>query len=60
MGFLRTTLHLVTAADARALDPVFHDVLARAFRSSPFARTLAGADIEAITLAAREALEANP
>jgi DNA glycosylase AlkZ-like len=60
MGMLRTTLHLVTPADATTLYPVFHDVLARAFRSSPFAKTLAGADIEAIAIAAREELEAEP
>jgi hypothetical protein len=60
MGLLRGTLHLVTAADARRLYPALHDVLARSFRSSPFAKTLAGADIEAIVAAARVAVEAEP
>jgi hypothetical protein len=60
MGLLRGTLHLVTATDARGLYPAIRDVLVRSFGSSPFAKTLAGADIEAITNAAREALAAEP
>ena len=60
MGLLRGTLHLVTAADARRLYPVLHDVLARSYRSSPFAKALAGADIDAIVGAARDELEIEP
>jgi hypothetical protein len=60
MGLLRGTLHLVTAADARALYPEIRDVMVRAYRNSPFAKALAGADIEAIVAAARAELDAEP
>ncbi len=60
MGLLRGTLHLVTAEDARRLYPVLHDMFARIYRSSPFARKLAGADTDAIVAAARAQLEAEP
>ncbi len=60
MGLLRGTLHLVSAADARGMYPLLHDVLARSYRSSPFAKTLAGADTDAIVAAARAELEAAP
>jgi hypothetical protein len=59
-GLLRGTLHLVTAADARRLYPVLHDVFERMYRSSPFAKTLAGADTDAILAAARAELESEP
>jgi hypothetical protein len=60
MGLLRGTLHLVTDADARGLYPAMAAVFARSYRSSPFAKTLAGADIDAILAAARAELEAEP
>lgn len=60
IGLLRTTLHLVTAADARAIEPVTVEVLTKAYRNSPFAKTLAGADTAAIVAAAREILDAEP
>jgi hypothetical protein len=60
MGLMRGTLHLVSATDARRLYPVMHDVLARSYRSSPFAKALAGADTDAILAAARSELEAEP
>ena len=60
IGLMRTTLHLVTARDARRLYPVMADVLARAWRSSPFARQVAGVDLEPVLAAARELLDAEP
>jgi hypothetical protein len=60
MGLQRTTLHLATARDARALYPVMEDVLRRAFRSSPFARQLVDVDMAALLDAARAALEERP
>ncbi len=57
---MRTTLHLVTARDARALYPVMADVLRRAFRSSPFAKQLDGVDMEALLELARTTLEEEP
>lgn len=60
MGLMRTTLHLVTARDAKALYPVMADVLRRAFRSSPFAKQLVGVDIDTVLGAARQVLEEQP
>ena len=60
IGLMRTTLHLVTARDAKALYPVMADVLHRAFRSSPFAKQLAGIDLEAVLAQARLTLEEQP
>ena len=60
IGLMRTTLHLVTSRDAKALYPVMADVLHRAFRSSPFAKQLAGIDIEAVLALARTTLEEQP
>ena len=60
MGFLRGTLHLLTARDARRLTNVLADVPRRSWRSSPFAKRLAGVDIDAVVAAGREALEREP
>ncbi len=60
IGLMRTTLHLVTARDARRLYPVMAVVLARAWGSSPFAKQLAGLDLEPVLGAARELLDAEP
>jgi hypothetical protein len=57
---MRTTLHLVTARDARRLYPVMRDVMVRAFRGTPFARALVGLDIDELVRAAREILEEAP
>ena len=60
MGHLRGTLHLVSARDAQAHHPIFLDVMARTWRSSPFAKRLVGEDIDAVVRAARQALEERP
>ena len=60
MGTIRGTLHLVTAADAVAFVPVLAGNRERAWRSSPFAKQLAGLDIDAVVAAGREALEHEP
>jgi hypothetical protein len=60
MGLLRGTLHLVTARDALALYPIVADVMARSWRSSPFAKRLDGVDIDAVLRAARAAVEERP
>ena len=60
IGLMRTTLHLVSARDAKALYPVMADVLTRAFRSSPFAKQLVGVDIGAVLEMARPFLEERP
>jgi hypothetical protein len=60
MGTLRGTLHLVTADDCRRLVPVLAGIGPRMWKSSPFAKQLAGVDIDAVVNAGREALEAEP
>jgi Winged helix DNA-binding domain len=60
IGLMRTTLHLVSTADALALAPATEDVLRRAFRSTSFAKALAGQDPAPIIEAARAALEERP
>jgi hypothetical protein len=60
MGLLRGTLHLVTARDALALYPIVADVMARSWRSSPFAKRLDGVDVDAVLRGARAAVEERP
>lgn len=60
MGHLRGTLHLVTARDALAHHPILADVMARTWRSSPFAKRLRGVDLDAVLARARELLEERP
>jgi hypothetical protein len=58
MSLMRTTIHLVSAADALLLRPILQPVLAQGFRSgSPFGRRLAGADVDAILAEGRALLD---
>lgn len=60
-SLMRTTLHLVTAADARALRPLIEPVLARGFHTgSPYGRRLAGVDLDAVLAAGLALLEERP
>jgi hypothetical protein len=60
-SLMRTTLHLVTAADSLALRPVLQPVLQRGFATgSPFGKRLEGVDIEAVVAAGREHLREQP
>ena len=60
MGTLRTTLHLMTAADALALRAFTKPVLLRAWSGSPFAPHLAGVDMDEVEAAGRTFLETAP
>lgn len=45
-GLMRSTIHLVSAADALALWPLMSAVLARNFRGSPFAKATAQVELD--------------
>lgn len=61
LPLMRTTLHLVGAADALQLWPLMRIVLERGFHTgSPFGKKLAGADIAAIVQAGLAALAKQP
>jgi hypothetical protein len=56
---MRSTIHLVSARDCLALQPVTAPVLARTFHGQ-FAKSLAGASLEEVVAAGRELLEQEP
>jgi Winged helix DNA-binding domain len=61
MSLMRTTIHLVSAADALALRPILQRVLERGLRSgSPFGRRIAGVDLDAVIAAGAARLEERP
>jgi hypothetical protein len=57
---MRATIHLVTARDGRAMQPVVRPVLARGFGGTPFARNLDGVDLDALVEAGRALLAERP
>ncbi len=61
MGLMRATLHLVSARDSLALRPVMQAAMERGFSTgSPFARPVAGMDLELLLAAGREILADRP
>jgi hypothetical protein len=57
---LRTTIHLVSARDALTLRAILQPVAERQWRYSPFARGLAGVDVEEVVRAGRAMLAERP
>ncbi|MFI5225948.1 MAG: winged helix DNA-binding domain-containing protein [Candidatus Limnocylindrales bacterium] len=57
---MRGTVHLVSADDALAMRSVVRPVIERGFGASPFARALAGLDIDAVIAMGRSLLEERP
>ncbi len=61
MALMRSTIHLVTAADAIALRPVLQPFLERHLHgSTPFGRGIAGMDVAELLAAARAILYEQP
>ncbi len=57
---MRGTIHLVTAADCLVLLPRMQPMLARAFSYTPYARDLAGLELNAVLAAGRALVEEHP
>ena len=57
---MRSTIHLVTARDARRLLPIMHPVVERAFRGTAFARDIAGIDLDDLLATGRTLIEDRP
>jgi hypothetical protein len=58
-GAMRATIHLLTARDCLAIQPITGDVLERTFRSG-FGKVTEGVDVDAIAAAGRELLAVEP
>jgi hypothetical protein len=56
----RRTLHLVSSRDCLALRPLLQPLLESGYRSSPFARRIAGLDVDAVRRTAQALLDERP
>ena len=57
---MRTTIHLVSARDCLEIRPLMQPVVARQWRYSPFAKALAGLDVDEVVAAGLEVLAERP
>ena len=57
---MRWTIHLLTARDCGALRPLLAPSLAKRFASSPWAKAVAGVDVDALVAAGAELLARRP
>ena len=60
LSMMRSTIHLVTAADAHRLRPLLDPTMARGFKSSQWGKLLRGLDLDPVIAAGRSAVEATP
>jgi hypothetical protein len=60
IALMRGTIHLVTARDALQLRPLMQPVLERQIRGSAWWRAVGDMDVEALAVAGRAVLEAEP
>jgi winged helix DNA-binding protein len=60
LGVMRSTVHVVTAADALQLRPLVQPVLDRDFKSQIFKRNLEGVDVDAVRARGVALLEEQP
>jgi hypothetical protein len=60
LGLMRNTIHLVTARDSLAQRPLYQPLFDRAWRTTHFARNLAGIDIRAVIATANALMEEKP
>lgn len=56
----RRTLHLVNARDCLAMRPLLQPLLESGYRASPFARRVAGVDLDAVRRAGQALLDERP
>ena len=57
---MRTTIHLVSAGDCLEIRPLIQPVVERQWRYSPFAKALAGLDIDEVLAAGQALLAERP
>ena len=57
---MRTTIHLVSARDALEIRPLIQPIVERQWRYSPFARALAGLDVDEVVAAGLKLLAERP
>ena len=60
VSLMRSTIHLVTAADCLALRPLVQPVLTRTFKGSAYSKQLGDAGLDEVLAAGRELIEQEP